>query len=102
MAVTGGDRSGGRQLRGLFTVLVTAASVSPAAGEAPPRADYCAMLARDIAGRQHGFIAGNHMYYVGGQCNAKWRITEHETIGFTFHSMVKSRIHQIMLKLQNT
>jgi hypothetical protein len=41
---------------------------------APPYTDYCRMLARDIAGRQHGFLAGNHLYYVGGQADAKWRI----------------------------
>ena len=41
------------------------------------------MLARDIRGKQHGFLAGNHLYYVGGQCDAKWRVIEHETLGFT-------------------
>ncbi|MGB2820947.1 MAG: hypothetical protein WBF17_08200, partial [Phycisphaerae bacterium] len=55
---------------------------------APPYTDYCRMLARDIAGRQHGFLAGNHLYYVGGQADAKWRIKEHETIGFT-HPMFR-------------
>ena len=67
-------------------VLVGIASL--AAAEAPPRTDYCAMLARDIAGKQHGFIAGNHMYYVGGQSTTKWRTSEHETIGFT-HPMFR-------------
>lgn len=46
------------------------------------------MLARDIAGKQHGFLAGNHMYYVGGQSTTKWRTREHETIGFT-HPMFR-------------
>ncbi len=54
----------------------------------PPRADYCKMLARDIAGRQHGFLAGNHLYYVGGASDAKWRTREHETLGFT-HPMFR-------------
>ncbi len=56
----------------------------------PPYADYCAMLARDIAGKQHGFLAGNHMYYVGGAAHVKWLegMTEHETLGFT-HPMFR-------------
>ena len=53
-----------------------------------PRTDYGAMLARDIAGKQHGFLAGNHLYYIGGQSDAKWRTVEHETIGFT-HPMFR-------------
>ncbi len=55
---------------------------------APPYTDYCKMLGRDIAGRQHGFLAGNHLYYVGGQADARWRIKEHETLGFT-HPMFR-------------
>jgi len=74
--------------RVLCVLAVAGAYASSAAAEAPPRADYCAMLARDIAGRQHGFIAGNHMVYVGGQCTATWRVREHETIGFT-HPMFR-------------
>ncbi len=54
----------------------------------PPYADYCKMLARDIAGKQLGFLAGNHLYYVGGQADTKWRTKEHETIGFT-HPMFR-------------
>ena len=46
------------------------------------------MLARDIAGKQHGFLAGNHLYYVGGQSDTKWRTKEHETLGFT-HPMFR-------------
>jgi len=56
--------------------------------DAPAETDYCAMLARDIAGKQHGFLAGNHMYYVGGQSTTKWKTREHETIGFT-HPMFR-------------
>ena len=41
------------------------------------------MIARDIAGKKHGFLAGNLMNYVGGQSNADYEIIEHETIGFT-------------------
>jgi hypothetical protein len=45
--------------------------------------DYCDYLSRDIQGRQHSFIAGNHMYYIGGRSSTEWKTTEHETIGFT-------------------
>ena len=51
---------------------------------APPYTDYCKMLEKNIAGIQHGFLAGNKMYYVGGQTGAFWDgIMEEETIGFT-------------------
>jgi hypothetical protein len=49
----------------------------------PPFTDYCTLLARDIAGKQHCFIAGNHMYYIGGAMNTEWEVREHETLGFT-------------------
>lgn len=49
----------------------------------PPYTDYCGMLARDIQGKAHGFLAGNLMYYIGGQTNVNWDVTEHETLGFT-------------------
>ncbi|HUS90625.1 MAG TPA: PA14 domain-containing protein [Phycisphaerae bacterium] len=55
---------------------------------APPPADYCKMLACDIAGKRHGFLAGNHLYYVGGASDVNWRTTEHETLGFT-HPMFR-------------
>ncbi len=58
------------------------------AAPGPPYTDYCRMLARDIAGKQHGFLAGNHLYYVGGAADAKWRIREHETLGFS-HPMFR-------------
>ena len=61
---------------------------SACAAAAPPETDYCALLGRDIAGRQHGFLAGNHLYYVGGQSTAKWKTREHETLGFT-HPMFR-------------
>jgi len=54
----------------------------------PPEADYCEMLARDVEGKQYSFIAGNHMYYIGGKVDEKWRPREHETIGFT-HPMFR-------------
>ena len=50
--------------------------------------DYCAMLARDVLGKRHGFLAGNHLYYVGGTSDTNWRTTEHETLGFT-HPMFR-------------
>lgn len=49
----------------------------------PPFTDYCEMLARDIQNKKHGFLAGNLLYYVGGQASADWDIIEHETLGFT-------------------
>ena len=41
------------------------------------------MLARDIQGIQHGFLAGKHLYYCGGKTNPYWKVTENETLGFT-------------------
>jgi len=76
-----------RRAVGLLASLAVSAGVC-AAGGPPPDTDYCEMLARDIAGRQHGFLAGNHLYYVGGQADPKWRITEHETLGST-HPMFR-------------
>jgi len=72
----------------LFSWVLLALPEIVSAAAAPPYTDYCAMLARDIAGRQHGFLAGDHLYYIGGQCDTKWRTTEHETIGFT-HPMFR-------------
>jgi len=64
----------------------------------PPYTDYCEMLARDIQGKAHGFLAGNLMYYVGGQTSVTWDVTEHETIGFThpFFRDGRSRGHGIV------
>lgn len=49
----------------------------------PPYTDYCALLARDIQGIQHGFLAGKHLYYCGGKADPFWKVTENETLGFT-------------------
>ena len=49
----------------------------------PPFTDYCALVSKDISGKEHGFLAGNTLYYIGGQFSAPWRIPETETIGFT-------------------
>jgi hypothetical protein len=49
--------------------------------EAPPRTDYCDMLGRDIHKKMHSFIAGNHMYYIGGKVNTEWEHQYSETIG---------------------
>ena len=67
-------------LLGLLTSFVFAAE--------PPYADYCEMLARDIEGKMHSFIAGNHMYYIGGKVSPEWRHRNHETLGFT-HPMFR-------------
>lgn len=71
----------------LFLYLGVASSGLVMAVE-PPYTDYCAMLERDIAGKQHSFIAGNHMYYIGGAMNTEWGMREHETLGFT-HPMFR-------------
>jgi len=73
---------------GVLAAVLLGALAAPAFAAPPPRTDYCEMLARNIAGRQHGFLAGNHLYYVGGQCDAEWHVTEHETLGFT-HPMFR-------------
>jgi len=59
-------------------------SLSFGSSNIPPSTDYCEMLEKDINGIQHGFLAGNKMYYVGGQSGAYWDgIPEYETIGLT-------------------
>jgi len=65
-----------------FLFVLLPQSDSPASG-LPPQTDYCEMLARDIQGKGHGFLAGNLLYYVGGQADAEWNIIENETLGFT-------------------
>ena len=75
-----------KPLFSVSTILIMAASLDYARGNNifPPYTDYCKMLEKDISGVQHGFIAGNKMYYVGGQTGAFWEgILEEETIGFT-------------------
>jgi hypothetical protein len=49
----------------------------------PPQTDYCEMLARDIQGKQYAFLAGNHMYYIGGKVDEWWRPVRSETIGLS-------------------
>ena len=49
----------------------------------PPSTDHRALVAHNIAGKEHGFLAGNTLYYIGGQFSAPWRIPEQEAIGFT-------------------
>jgi len=65
----------------LLVLILAAGCDSPL--ETDPFTDYNAMLARDIAGKKHGFLAGNLMNYIGGAANAEYEITEFETIGFT-------------------
>ena len=57
-----------------------------------PNTDYCAMLSHDIQGKEHAFLAGNAVYYVGGQY-AVWNLQENETIGLThpFRNDLRSR-----------
>ena len=70
-------------IRGL-SLLTVFFSLSFGSSNIPPFNDYCEMLEKDINGIQHGFLAGNKMYYVGGQSGAFWEgIPEHETIGLT-------------------
>lgn len=54
----------------------------------PPKTDYCQMLERDIQGKMYSFIAGNHMYYIGGKVNEYWKPVYSETIGFS-HPMFR-------------
>ena len=62
-----------------FTVSIGLAKTTP-----PPFHDYCKMLEKNINGIQHGFLAGNKMYYVGGQTGAYWEgVSEYETLGLT-------------------
>ena len=79
----------------LLAVLATCSSPSPALAfddELPPYTDYCEMLAQEIQGRKHAFLAGNLTYYVGGRY-ACWRHVEDETIGLThpFHHDLRGR-----------
>jgi hypothetical protein len=72
----------------LILILVTFINIRCSAEEErhapePPFTDYCEMLARDIEGKMHSFIAGNHMFYIGVKVNTEWNHQYHETIGFT-------------------
>ena len=67
----------------ILLLILLSMSSRTLAGSTPPYTDYCAMLARDIQGIQHGFLAGKHLYYCGGKTNADWKVTENETLGFT-------------------
>jgi len=40
------------------------------------------MLSHNIQGREHAFLAGNTVYYIGGQY-ANWSLQENETLGLT-------------------
>ena len=68
----------------LFTLLCSCVS----AEQKPPVTDYCKMLERDIQGKMYSFIAGNHMYYIGGKVNEYWNPVYSETIGFS-HPMFR-------------
>lgn len=66
-----------------FTVLFLALmSGCATADERPPFTDYCEMLAQEIQGRKHAFLAGNLTYYVGGRHHC-WKPHEEETLGLT-------------------
>ena len=56
----------------LLVLILAAGCDSPL--ETDPFTDYNAMLARDIAGKKHGFLAGNLMNYIGGAANAEYEI----------------------------
>ena len=71
-----------------YTLLTLLYTAQPLLAGQPPYTDYCALLARDIQGIQHGFLAGNNLYYCGGKTDAYWNVTEHETIGLT-HPMFR-------------
>ena len=65
-------------------ILFFAVTVGLSNSISPPFHDYCKMLEKDINGIQHGFLAGNKMYYVGGQTGAYWEgVSEYETLGLT-------------------
>ncbi len=57
-----------------------------------PHGDYCAMLAQEIQGKKHAFLAGNVTYYIGGRYTS-WDLQEHETLGLThpFHHDLRGR-----------
>ena len=69
-----------RELRPFAFVLLAMALSLQAA---PDQVDYGRMLERDINGKQYAFLAGNHMYYIGGKVDVTWEPLEHETLGFT-------------------
>lgn len=62
------------------------------AATVPPYTDYCEMLSQEIQGRKHAFLAGNLVYYVGGQYHC-WDHAEDETLGLThpFHHDLRGR-----------
>jgi hypothetical protein len=75
-------------LRTILTIIFITLFLPVQALQKPPVSDYCEMLERDIQGKMYSFIAGNHMYYIGGKVNEYWNPVHSETIGFT-HPMFR-------------
>ena len=69
-------------MKALLTILFVMLFLPLQAQQKPPVTDYCEMLERDIQGKMYSFIAGNHMYYIGGKVNEYWEPVYSETIGF--------------------
>jgi len=65
-----------------FVGVLWGGSVFAADSTLPRYVDHCEMLAQEIQGRKHAFLAGNLTYYVGGQ-HACWKPVEDETLGLT-------------------
>ena len=58
-----------------------------------PHTDYCALMAQEVMGKKPGFLAGNLVYYIGGEHG--WNRSQGETLGLThpfFHDL-RSRGH---------
>ncbi|MGI9240827.1 MAG: hypothetical protein ACR2RV_08500, partial [Verrucomicrobiales bacterium] len=57
-----------------------------------PHRDYCDLLAQEIQGKKHAFLAGNVAYYIGGKYST-FDLQEHETLGLThpFHHDLRGR-----------
>ena len=64
-----------------LTISILLLSLAVLAQKAP-FTDYCEMLEKEIQGKQHGFMAGNSTFYIGGKSNV-WEQVENETIGLT-------------------
>lgn len=67
--------------RYILICLISCISITSYSQKAP-FFDYCSYLSKEIQGKQHGFMAGNNTYYIGG-FTPSWRHQEYETVGLT-------------------
>ena len=80
----------------VFSIIISFFQISSSFIKDRTDTDYCEIFGKDdIQGKKHGFLAGNLVYYIGGQMISQKYDNDrsHETIGLThpFHHDLRSR-----------